>query len=192
MVCVTGFLTTFTYITPFLLDVSGFAAEALGPLLAVMGAAGVVGTVLVGAVLDRYPRGALLATIGLVTAALGGLYLAGTVRPAAVALTALSGLAFSAFAAAVGSRSLQVAPGSTDMAAAGTSSAFNVGIAAGSSIGGALIASGGVRGVAAIGGVLTALALAVLASERRWVRRATPAPPPREPAPARVAPVDAP
>jgi DHA1 family L-arabinose/isopropyl-beta-D-thiogalactopyranoside export protein-like MFS transporter/DHA1 family inner membrane transport protein len=179
-VCVAGFLTMFTYVTPFLLDVSGFAPETLGPLLSVMGLAGVVGTVLVGAVLDRYPRAALLGTIGLVTVALVGLYAAGTVRPAAVALVALGGLAFSAFAAAVGGRTLQVAPGSTDMAAAGTSSAFNIGIAAGSFIGGALIAGGGVRGVAIVGGVLCAVAFAVLASEPRWARRAAPALAPRE------------
>jgi DHA1 family L-arabinose/isopropyl-beta-D-thiogalactopyranoside export protein-like MFS transporter/DHA1 family inner membrane transport protein len=169
-VCVAGFLTTFTYVTPFLLDVSGFAPESLGPLLAVIGLAGVVGTVLVGTVLDRYPRGALVGTVGLLAAALVGLYVAGTVRPAAVALTALSGLAYSAFAAAVGGRSLQVAPGSTDLASAGTSTAFNVGIAAGSFIGGALIANGGVRSVAIVGGLLAVLALAVLASERRWAR----------------------
>ncbi|GFJ86067.1 hypothetical protein Phou_102470 [Phytohabitans houttuyneae] len=44
-------------------------------------------------------------------------------------------MAYAAFAAAVQNRTLQVAPGSTDMAGAGSGSAFNAGIAAGSLLG---------------------------------------------------------
>ncbi|GFJ86066.1 MFS transporter [Phytohabitans houttuyneae] len=54
---VAGFLTAYTYVTPFLLDVSGFAPAALGPLLLVIGLAGVAGTLIVGRFLDRSPWG---------------------------------------------------------------------------------------------------------------------------------------
>jgi predicted MFS family arabinose efflux permease len=172
-VAVTGAMTTYTYITPFLLDVSGFRPEALGPLLAIVGVAGVVGTLAVGALLDRYPRGTLVATVAVMSAALVGLTGLGVVQPAAVALLAMMGLAFAAFTAALQHRTLQVAPGSTDLASAGTSSAFNVGIAAGSLLGALLITRNGAGSVAVVGGALTAVALAGLLSESRLAGRRT-------------------
>jgi DHA1 family L-arabinose/isopropyl-beta-D-thiogalactopyranoside export protein-like MFS transporter/DHA1 family inner membrane transport protein len=172
-VAVAGAMTTYTYVTPFLLDVSGFRPQSLGPLLAVIGVAGVVGTVAVGRFLDRSPRGALVAAVGVMTTGLAGLALLGTVQPAAVVLLALMGLAFSAFAAAVAHRTLLIAPGSTDLASAGSSSAFNVGIAAGSLLGGLLITHQGTESVALVGGALAAVALAGLLAEPRLVMRRT-------------------
>ncbi|ONI67864.1 hypothetical protein BWI15_32855 [Kribbella sp. ALI-6-A] len=172
-VAVSGAMTTYTYVTPFLLDVSGFRPQSLGPLLAVIGVAGVVGTLAVGRFLDRSPRAALVAAVGLMTTALAGLALLGSVQPAAVVLLAMMGLAFSAFAAAVGHRTLLIAPGSTDLASAGTSSAFNVGIAAGSLLGGLLITHQGTASVALVGGALAAVALAGLLAEPRLVARRT-------------------
>jgi predicted MFS family arabinose efflux permease len=171
---VTGFLTAFTYITPFLLDVSGFGPSSLGPLLLASGVAGLAGTLAVATVLDRHPRPALIVPLLVIAAALLGLYALGTVKLAAIALFAAASLAYSALAAAVGSRTLQVAPGSTDIAAAGTSCAFNVGIAAGSFLGGALIEHPGTRSVALVGGLLAASALATLAAESLLVGRGGP------------------
>jgi predicted MFS family arabinose efflux permease len=81
-------------------------------------------------------------------------------------------MAYSAFAAAVQNRTLQVAPGSTDLAGAGSSTAFNVGIAAGSLLGGGLIQTAGVRSVALAGAALAAAALALLLAEPRLTRSA--------------------
>jgi predicted MFS family arabinose efflux permease len=162
-----GFLTFQTYVTPFLLDVSGFAPAALAPLLFVAGAAGVIGTAAVGRFLDARPVGALRVPLGLLTVALLGLAAIGMVQPAAVVLLAIGGIGYSAFAAAVQARILQIAPGSTDLASAGASSAFNLGIAAGSAIGGALLPGYGPRGPALVGGMLTAVALAVMLADRR-------------------------
>jgi DHA1 family L-arabinose/isopropyl-beta-D-thiogalactopyranoside export protein-like MFS transporter/DHA1 family inner membrane transport protein len=88
-----------------------------------------------------------------------------------VALTAVVGLAFSGFAVATQSRTLQTAPGSTDIASAGTSSAFNIGIAAGAFVGGALIDTTSVRAVALVGGLLTGAAALVMLSEPLLARR---------------------
>jgi DHA1 family L-arabinose/isopropyl-beta-D-thiogalactopyranoside export protein-like MFS transporter/DHA1 family inner membrane transport protein len=93
------------------------------------------------------------------------------VQVVTVAMIALIGLAFSGLAVAVQSRTLQVAPGSTDLASAGTSSAFNVGIAAGAFVGGALIDITSVRAVALVGGLLTAAGALVMLSEPLLVRR---------------------
>jgi DHA1 family L-arabinose/isopropyl-beta-D-thiogalactopyranoside export protein-like MFS transporter/DHA1 family inner membrane transport protein len=167
---VTGFLTAFTYITPYLLDVTGFAASSLSPLLFASGVAGLAGTVIVGAFLDRYPRSALIVPLTLISAGLLGLYAFGTVKLLAVVLLSTIGLAYSALAVAVGGRTLQIAPGNTDLAAAGTNAAFNVGIASGSLLGGTLIGSTGTRSIPLVGGFLAGSALAVLAAESILVR----------------------
>ncbi|GAA4597632.1 MFS transporter [Planotetraspora phitsanulokensis] len=172
---VTGFLTAYTYITPYLEEVSGFAPQALGSLLFASGVAGVVGTIVVGAYLDRRPRAALIVPLIVITGALFGLYALGTARPPAAVALCLTGLSFSALATAIQNRTLQVAPGSTDIASAGISSAFNVGIASGSLLGGVLIDGVGTRSVALTGALLTSVALAALISERWLARPARPA-----------------
>ncbi|MER7889006.1 MFS transporter [Micromonospora sp. NPDC094482] len=176
-----GFLILQTYVTPLLLDVSGFTDAALAPLLFVSGAAGVVGTIIVARTLDTHPTASLLAPLSIGAASLLGLYALGALRPATVVLLAGVGIAYAAFATAVQNRMLQLAPGSTDLASAGVSTAFNAGIAAGSLLGGILLPGPGPRLLALIGGLLTLAALAVLAVDA-WRHRARPAAGPAMPA----------
>jgi predicted MFS family arabinose efflux permease len=168
---VIGFFTAYTYITPFLLDVSGFSPATLGPLLFVSGISGVIGTIAVGAVLDRRPWGSLIVPLSLLAAALLGMYAFGAARPAAIVLLGLTGLAFGALPPAIQARTLQVAPGSADMASAGISSAFNVGIATGSFVGGILLSEAGPQSVPLFGGALALVALTVLLADRRRAHR---------------------
>lgn len=60
-----------------------------------------------------------------------------------------------------------MAPGSTDMASAGSSSAFNVGIASGSLLGGTLLTHAGVGSLAAVSAGLAVAALAGMVLEPR-------------------------
>ncbi len=162
---VTGFETVYTYITPFLLDVSHFAAADLPPLLLVVGCAGVLGTLVVGRFLDARPWTAMVVPVAVIAAALLVLYAGGTAKPAAIVALIVVGLGFSACAAAMQNNTLIVAPGNVDLASAGVSSAFNVGIAAGSLLGGILLGTIGVRAATLVGGLITALAVAVLLSD---------------------------
>jgi multidrug resistance protein len=164
---VTGFLTLNTYAAPFLLDVTGFGESALAPVLFAAGAAGVIGTVSIGRVLDARPVVSLLVPLGAGAVALLALYPFGTVPVATVVLVAAVGAAYSSFATAVQSRMLQLAPGSTDFASAGVSTAFNCGIAGGSLIGGALLPGSGPRLLAIVGGLLALAALAILTVDAR-------------------------
>ena len=161
----TGTFAAYTYITPFLTEVSRFPAAATGPLLLVRGVAGIVGVAAGGALVDRNPWAAMLIPVTAQATALLGLYaLAGT-PVAAVGLVALSGLSFAALTTALASRVLQVAPGNADMAAAGAATAVNVGITAGAFIGSILLPGLGVRSTALVGGLLSLAALAVVLSE---------------------------
>ena len=162
-----GFFAFNTYVTPFLLDVGGFSASALAPLLFVSGFAGIVGTISVSRTLDAHPIGSLLVPLAIGATALLGLWALGTLRPAVIVLLGGMGMAYVAFATALQSRMLQLAPGSTDMASAGISTAFNIGIASGSLVGGALLPSSGARPPALVGAVLAFAALAMLTLDAR-------------------------
>jgi predicted MFS family arabinose efflux permease len=172
-VVVTGYFTTFTYITAYLLDVSGWSASALGPLLFAAGSAGLLGVFGVSALIDRRPEVTPVVAAAAIAVALLGLALAGSSRWAAVGFAALGGAGLSAFAPAVAHRMMQVAPGATDVAGAWLSVGFNVGIAAGSLIGGALVATAGVRSVGFAGGLIALLALLILSIEPLLFGRST-------------------
>jgi DHA1 family L-arabinose/isopropyl-beta-D-thiogalactopyranoside export protein-like MFS transporter/DHA1 family inner membrane transport protein len=140
-------------------------------MLLASGAGGLAGTLIVGRVLDRFPRAAIAVSMGALTAGLLSLFGLGELKVATVLLLGVIGMAFSGLAVAVQSRTLQIAPGSTDIASAGMSSAFNVGIAAGAFVGGALIDTTTVRSVALVGGLLAAIAALVMVGEPMLARR---------------------
>ena len=164
---ITGFLTFTTYVTPFLLDVGGFGAGSLAPLLFISGAAGVGGTIGVARTIDAHPLGTLITPLALGTAVLFGLFAFGPVRPVTVVLLAGAGLAYSGFAISLQGRMLQLAPGNTDVASAAASTAFNAGIAAGALLGGGLLAGYGPRSLALAGALLTLAAFTALAIDGR-------------------------
>ncbi|CCH15789.1 MFS transporter [Micromonospora lupini] len=171
VLAVTGAMGAFTYMTVFLLDVSGFAAASLGMLLFVQGSFGVVGTWAVGRILDRFPLGVVLGLLGLITVAMLGLYGLGANKALTIPLLAVAGMSFSSLIAGIQHRIMQVAPSTTDMASASLSVAFNVGLAAGSLIGAGLLATAGVRVIPLFGGLLTVGAFALLACHELSRRR---------------------
>ena len=84
----------------------------------------------------------------------------------AVTAVAISAAALAAFAPAVGTLVLQVAPASTDLAAAG-STAFNVGITMGALLGSRLLTTTGLRSIAIAGFAVATLALVAQLLEGR-------------------------
>ena len=164
---VTGTFTAFTYVTPFLTEVAAFSAAAIGPLLLLRGVAGVIGVGVGGVHVDRSPRGATVTPLVVQACALLGMAAFGESQVVAAALSTLAGLAFSAYASVVGARVLQVAPGNADVAAAGSSTAFNIGITAGALLGSVLLSVFDVRATALAGGLLSLVAVAVALAEPR-------------------------
>ncbi|MDQ1701332.1 MAG: transporter, family, inner rane transport protein, partial [Frankiaceae bacterium] len=168
---IAGALASYTYVTPFLLEVSGFSTSALAACLSIGGAAGVVGSLATGRFLNRHAAGVIGCALSGQAVALFALYAFGTGKALAVAMLAVVGAGMSAMAAGLSARGLQIAPGRTDMAAAGISSSYNVGIAGGSWIGGLVVAGVSVRATALTGAVLVTAALAVAAVEPLLGRR---------------------
>jgi predicted MFS family arabinose efflux permease len=176
-ISVTGAFTVFTYVTPFLTDVSGFSEAAIGPILLVRGVAGLAGVIVAGFFAGRWGWLSLIVVTVGQAAALAGQWAFGTNRIAAVVSLAAGALFLSGLTAVLGARLLELAPGSTDMASAGTSTAFNIGITGGALIGSVLFTSAGVRVTALVGALLSLVALAVVLAEPRFAtaRRAEPA-----------------
>ncbi len=160
---VTGAFTGFTYVVVFLQRVSGFSEEAVSAVLLAFGGAALAGVTVAGPLLDRFPRATLTVPVAAQAVALLGLCTTGHVPAATVVLVMLLGAAVATTFMATQSRVLSAAPGRTETALAANSAAYNVGIAAGALLGGALLPAVGVRGTFLVGGLLTVGALAVLA-----------------------------
>ncbi len=157
-----------TFVTQFMQDVAGFARDDLPWLLAVQGAAGVVGALVVGRFLDRHSWRSMLVSFALLAAAQGLLFAAGSHAVVAVVGIAVFGGAFACVPPALSHRVMLVSPGSTDMGVALSSAMFNLGIAAGSGLGAALTATVGVRWVPLLGAALAAAGLVTVLAEDRF------------------------
>jgi predicted MFS family arabinose efflux permease len=83
---------------------------------------------------------------------------------AAIAAISVASFALSSANVLMGTLVLRIAPGSTDIGAAGTSTAVNVGITAGALLGSASVASAGVRDLPLLGAGLALLAFGVAAA----------------------------
>jgi predicted MFS family arabinose efflux permease len=110
--------------------------------------------------------------------ALAGQFAFGPSQAATVISISLAGLTLAGLPAILGSRVLRYAPGASDMASAGTSTAFNTGITAGAFFGGVLLPGPGVRSTALVAALVSLAAFAIVLAEpalssRRRVAPAT-------------------
>lgn len=174
-VTVTGAFTAYTYVSPFLTEVSGFAETTVGPILLVLGVFDLGGVIAVGFLVARHGWATMVTLIGLQAVALAVQFAFGADQVVAVAGMALASLCLAGTAATLGARVLELAPGGTDLAGAATSTAFNVGITAGALTGSLLVSTTGLRSVALAGSVFSVIAFAVTLAEPLFSsrRRAT-------------------
>jgi MFS transporter, DHA1 family, inner membrane transport protein len=168
---ITGAFAALTYVTAFLTSASGFSAHAISPILLAQGLAGVAGVVVAGRLVVRRPRATMGAAVAGLAVSLLALAACAHVRPAVIVLLGLFGFSLSGLAISVQSRVLDTAPGNPEIASAGNSAVFNVGIGGGALLGGLLLPGLGVRSIDVAGGLLAAAALAVVLAEGPFVSR---------------------
>jgi predicted MFS family arabinose efflux permease len=159
-----------TYMAPFLTKVTGLPDHAVSLVLLAGGVAGVGGVMVTPRLLAHSARLALAAPIAWIVVDFLLLFAFAHVAVVAVPLLVLGNVSIAAFATALTSYVLDVAPGSSDVASAGTSSAFNVGIGGGAALGALAVHLGTVRGTALMGALTTSFALGVLLAEPRLAR----------------------
>lgn len=168
---------TWTYITPFALEVTHVGESTVPILLAVAGATGFVTTYLVGRFLDRYPIRSVAvgqATLGLMWL---GLLTLGSTPVIAIPMIALQGVGWSILVNALLNWSMRHTPWSSDIGVGVYTSTFNLGNAVGSLTGGWLLASAGAGWLP-----LVSLGLTVIAGLLVWSAasvRSHPRPPSR-------------
>jgi predicted MFS family arabinose efflux permease len=162
ILAIAGFFTAFTYISPFLTKISGFARHDVAPVLLLTGVASTIGVAAVGLAYRRRPRAATIAPVAVLAASIFGLYMFATDGLVAIGFIALDSLALAGLAIAMQTGVLVVAPRGTDIASAWFSASFNVGIASGPVIGAITLSTLGLRSTPLVGAVLVSAAVAVL------------------------------
>lgn len=161
---------TYTYITPFFVDVSG-ASQALVPVfLLVAGVFGLAGILVVGRFLDRYPVRTVAVALALLVAVWAGMAFGGSVLWLAALMLMFQNFAWSLFVAAGNNRIMRHSPGSTDIGIATNASMYNVGTAVGSLVGAWILADVGASWLPYASLVGVVLAGAVLAAEWKSLR----------------------
>lgn len=151
----------FTYISPFLLQVSGLDANWLGAAMLSFGACAIGGNLLGGHLADGlYARGWTLLALAALALNLLGFYILRTQALAMLALCGSLGLLFFAIVTLSTMRLLRLArqldPSVAAVAAGLNIASFNLGTAAGGLLGGALIAGWGLPFIS-LGGMAAAL-----------------------------------
>jgi predicted MFS family arabinose efflux permease len=174
ILAVTGFFAAFTYVSPFLTKVAGFARHDVAPVLVLTGLASLFGVLGVGMLYRRRPRAATVAPVALLAASAFAVYVFATDGAVAVVFIALDSLALGGIALAMQTGVLVVAPRGTDIASAWFSASFNVGIASGPVVGALTLSTLGLRSTPLVAALLVTAAVAVLLAGSRSPRRAPP------------------
>ncbi len=141
LLLVLGHFAAFTYVTVIIADYVHLAGPATSTLLLAHGAAGLVGLLLIGRSVDRYPRAtALVVTAGLATCMFALLALGPGV--AAGAVIVLWAIPAGGLAVVLQAAVLRIAPARPDVASSIYIVAFQIGIALGAAIGGVAVDHG--------------------------------------------------
>jgi predicted MFS family arabinose efflux permease len=172
--------TFYTYIAPYLIQISGFDESAVPTLLLLYGGAGAVGLILAGFVAGRYPRSGLIVAFLVVTASVIVLAVFHGQPIVVVASIVVWGIAFGGTPTMLQTRMLHSASARMrDTAAALTTTAFNLAIGGGALLGGILLDQFGLGFLPAADVVLLVAGIALMIVTDVWMRRRAARPKPR-------------
>ncbi|MGW2485687.1 MFS transporter [Streptomyces sp. NPDC001606] len=166
-----GLFTAYTYIAPLLQQVSGFTPAAVTTLLALFGVGAVGGNVLGGRLTDHTSWAGLCALLLGLAGVLAAFSLTSRIRWTAAVTVLVLGVIAAALIPLLQDRALAAAPDAPTLVTAISASAFNLGVAGGSHLGGhALTAGLGLTDLPWIGALLVGGAVLVAAATVRHHR----------------------
>jgi predicted MFS family arabinose efflux permease len=165
---VIGAFSFLTYITVFMTKLGGLPSGAISPILLVSGLTSAVGVLVASHLVTRRPRGVMAGGVAGIAATLCLFAVFSHAGVVDILVFCAFGFALSGLAIGVQSRVLDIAPGSLNVASAGNSATFNIGIGGGALLGGLLLQGPGVRSIPITGSVVAACGLALLIAER-WL-----------------------
>lgn len=165
-VLVAGHFAAYTYLGPMLHQVFGVAPQGITILLLLYGVAGFAGTFLGGRLAQYSVKvAALAATATIAAALLLSAFAGGGVQAAGIVVLAW-GAAFGIVPVAMTTWMQKALPAAPEAGQALLVTAFQTAIALGAFVGGRVVDAGGVTGAVVLGGVLTALATAIIGLAR--------------------------
>lgn len=161
----------YTYVTPFLEQVTGAGAGAVTAFLLIYGAAGILGNFLGGARVARYPRAVFGLAAGLIAAATLLLPLLGRWEAGAVALLIVWGVGYGAVPVASQTWFTKAAPTAPEAASVLFTASFQATISLGALLGGVVLDRTSAATVMVLGGC--AAVLMALTVGAHFARRIT-------------------
>lgn len=156
-VTVLGQYTAYSYISPILQSVGGFADGDVVTTLFVFGIAGIIGTVLSSKLVDRYPSGALVAPLIAISACLFLIIPTCHHFGVLMGVVVIWGAAMTAGCMAFQTMLLNAAPDAADIAASLYSGIFNIGIGGGAFLGSRILSASGYEPIVWTGASIVAL-----------------------------------
>lgn len=164
LLLMTGQYTLYTYVAVFLARVTGLGGVGVSGVLLAFGLAGVAGAAGGGRLADRVGTvPTLIGSAGALAAVLFLMPSTASTTAGAASAAAAWGLVSWAFSTAVQHRLISLAPGAPDVVSALNLSAFNLGIAGGSAVGGRVLSAATAADLASVGGALVVLAIVSVA-----------------------------
>jgi predicted MFS family arabinose efflux permease len=158
----TGTFLLFTYITPYLQNVTGIRTGAIAILLVIYGAAGVVGTFGIAPLIRRSFERSLLGALALIAVSLLALWASGHIDWLTIVLLVPWGAAYGALPVLLQTWVFRETAASGTRPEAASSlyvGAYNAAIAVGAFVGSLIVDSAGAHLVALVGGLLAVAAL---------------------------------
>ena len=159
IIIVSAHFTAYSYIEPFMLNISQMSAQTATFILLVFGLSGIVASLLFNRLHRFGPAKFLVATMGILVGALCLLQPLSDNTYFMFLLVFVWGIGISAVSLSLQIRVLQLAPDATDVAMAMFSGIYNIGIGGGALIGGQVMQYLGLPNIGFIGSTLAAIGL---------------------------------
>ncbi|ULJ59563.1 sugar transporter [Wielerella bovis] len=160
---ITAHFTAYSYIEPYVLNITKMSANAATTVLLMFGLSGFVASSLFGRFYPRMPDKFLKIAASILIFALATLHLFGSHPATMYGLIFMWGIGISCLSLAMTARVLSYAPDATDVAASIFSGIYNIGIGGGALIGGMVMRNAqlGLGAIGWVGALLGALALSI-------------------------------
>ncbi|MDQ0956170.1 putative MFS family arabinose efflux permease [Streptomyces sp. B4I13] len=162
---------TYTYVTPFLEQVTDVSSGLITVFLLVYGAAGILGNFLGGSLVARHPRATFGTAAGMIAAATLLLPVLGQWKAGAVALLIVWGVAYGAVPVSSQTWFTKASPDTPEAASVMFTASFQATISLGALLGGFAVDAGSPSKVMTLGGMTAALM--VIAVRAHHARRLT-------------------
>lgn len=158
MIFITAHFTAYTYIEPLLAQVSGFSDGAITFVLVLFGLMGIISSVLFSKYYDRFHKYFVFGCLFGLWISFGGLYLIESYKIAVIMLCAFWGMCIMFFGLVFQSQTIAISKEASMIAMSIYSGIYNVGIASGAMIGGAVVNHIGIAYVGLAASLLALLA----------------------------------